>query len=181
MSLTPAINLTYANPIAAQSASRFRILSEQERSGAQLKRFFCAHTFSMVGCVGAASVAPALLPGNANPAQPATLLLRINHGGSSQQQEIIIMSALFVLRDGISPQECREQIHFLNEQALVLIDSITAYTECRNTLTIPENFQAVGWLLWTLGELLERQNALCERSYDFKLDDSLTTKMESSI
>lgn len=163
MILTRAGNPANNVSIAAKSASRVRILSKHERNGAHLKRFFCAYRFSMVGCAGATSVAPVLVPGNANLAQPATLLLRINHGGSSETHENIIMSELFVLRGDITPTHCREQIQCLNEQMLVLHEVLSTYTESRELIAQPEQFNKFGWLLCILGSLLEQQRMLCER------------------
>lgn len=160
MTLTPAINLTYANPITAKSVVRFRILSKQERTSAHLKRFFCACLFSMVGCVGASSDAPALLPGNANPAQPATLLLRINHGGSSQQQEIITMN-VFTVRDAATLPELAEHASIRAVQVQALAETIT------NLSDAPENFQdrrqfvRISNLMWLLEDLLPQHAEVC--------------------
>lgn len=163
MILTRAGNPANNVSIAAKSAVRFRILDKYGRTSVPKRRFFYAHDFCMVGCVGASSDAPVPVSGNANLAQPATLLLRIDSGGgNSQQYGNTIMSTLFVLREDITPTHCREQIQCLNEQMLVLHEVLSTYTESRELIAQPEQFNKFGWLLCILGSLLEQQRMLCE-------------------
>lgn len=165
MNLTAIRNSANNASIAAQSAVWVDLQHEQERSSAHLKRFFCAHNLSMVGCVRASSDAAALLPAKVNLAQPATLLLLdLNDGGSSQQQEIIIMSALFVLKDGISDKECREQIRIYAFQAHALTQLINdAVDNCQVGDVSPDIKDHLGWAFWALSDVLRAQIALCER------------------
>lgn len=164
MTLTPAIKLTYANPVTATSVIWISLQHKNERPSAHLKRFFCAYCF-MVGCVGASSDAAVLVPAKANPAQPATLLISLKHGGSSETNEITIMSTpLFVPRGDITPAECRDyvRIYAFQAQALTrLIDD--ALTESVAGEISKDTQDQLGWALWALSDVLRAQIALCER------------------
>ncbi len=173
MILTPAIKIAYASRIAAKSAVGFRSLKRFRGAQAPITSvlfLFVAPEDFPFGSVHGETFGSAGLAScrrSANPVHAATSLFR---SGLWQwwfnRHEFTIMSTLFVLRDGISPRECREQIHVLNEQMLVLIETLTSYTETRESISLPENFNKFGWTLWLLGTLLEQQNALLTRRVD---------------
>lgn len=90
--LTSRQFLSNTDPVIAKSMTWISLQLQHERTGAQSKRFFCALS-SMVGCAGATSVAPVLVPGKANLKQPATILISLKHvGGSRTQHEHTIMA-----------------------------------------------------------------------------------------
>lgn len=165
--LTPAIKLTYANPVTATSVIWIDLRHKQhKRPGAHLKRFFCAYRFPMVGCVGASSDAAVLVPAKVNPAQPATLLLLdLNHGGSSETHKETIMSTpLFVPRGDITPAECHDYIRIYAFQAQALTQLVSnTFSNCRAGEDYSDTQDQLGWALWALNDLLRAQIALCER------------------
>ena len=165
MNLTRAGNSANNAAIAAKSAVWVDLQHKQhKRPGAHLKRFFCAHNLSMVGCVGASSDAAVLVPAKVNPAQPATLLLLdLNLGGSPETHKDTIMT-VFVIRDGISDKECREQIRIYAFQAHALTQLINdAVDNCQVGDVSPDIKDHLGWAFWALSDVLRAQIALCER------------------
>lgn len=173
MLLTPAIKIAYAYPIAAlpvigfDSSFGYNIGVQAPSNPSVLFAFIAPEGFLYGGMRGEAFGLAGLADGvhrSVNPAYAVTNLFDSEWCRFGLNQILdIIMSTLFVLREGISEKECREQIHVLNEQMLVLIENLSTYTETRESIALPENFNKFGWLLWLLGTLLEQQNKLCER------------------
>ncbi|WP_157581072.1 hypothetical protein [Spongiibacter tropicus] len=88
--LTILNNYPYTIPVAAKSAAGIGVPIRARAQWRSSEALFLCPQF-MAGVMGATSVAPVLLPGNANPVTPATLLIGVNGGGSLTQQEATAM------------------------------------------------------------------------------------------
>lgn len=169
MILTPTIKIAYANPIAALPAVGFDSLNytkgAQAPSNPSVLFLFAPEGFPFGSVHGETfgSAGLAFCSRSVNPVHAATNLFDSElWQWLLTIQKAAIMSTLFVLRDGISSKECCEQIHVLNEQMLVLLEALSTYTETRDSIAEPANFNKFGWGLWLLGSLLEQQRMLCE-------------------
>lgn len=171
MTLTPAIKIAYAYSIAAQSAVGFDSL--QIIQGAQAPKtsvlflFVAPEDFPFGSVHGETfgSAGFALCCRSVNPVHAATNLF---DSGLWQwwfnQHKVTIMSALFVLKDGISPKECREQIRIYAFQAHALTQLINdAVDNCQVGDVSPDIKDHLGWAFWALSDVLRAQIVLCER------------------
>jgi hypothetical protein len=79
-------------------------------------------------------------------------------------------TSLFVLRDGISPKECRDSIRIYAFQAQALTQLINeTLSNCCIGAISADTHDRLGWALWALSDVLGAQVALCERLEVMKL------------
>lgn len=132
MTLTPATKIAYANPIAAKSAvgfsSSFKNTGAQAPSNPSVLFLFAPEGLFYGGMRGETFGSAGLSTSvrrSANPAYAVTNLFSSEWCRFvTNEQLVTLMSTLFVLRDGISPKECRDYIRIYAFQAQALTQLI---------------------------------------------------------
>lgn len=174
MTLTPAIKLTYAYPIAVKPAVGFSSLNRLHSAPAPsnlLGAFFISapEGFPYGGVRGETFGSAGLSASghrSANPTYAVTILISSKwcRFGVNQIETTSMSTPLFVPRGDITPAECRDyvRIYAFQAQALTrLIDD--ALTESVAGEISKDTQDQLGWALWALSDVLRAQIALCER------------------
>lgn len=165
MTLTPAINLAYANSIAAKSAVGFDSLQQLRGASAPkpLGAFFTPKGFLFGGMQWEAfGLAGFHVLRSVNPLYAVTTIFdrigcRLVH---NQYVENLIMN-VFTVRSSATLPELAEQARIHSAQAHQLIKTLNDLSQDREHFQ--EQFQQITNLSWLLQSLLEQQEMLCEQ------------------
>lgn len=174
MTLTPAIKLTYAYPIAVKPAVGFSSLNRLHRAPAPsnlLGAFFISapEGFPYGGVRGETFGSAGLSASghrSANPTYAVTILISSEwcRFGVNQIETTSMSTPLFVPRGDISPAECHDYIRIYAFQAQALTQLVSnTFSNCRAGEDYSDTQDQLGWALWALNDLLRAQIALCER------------------